>query len=138
MAKIGGNLTALLQVKDEGAKNAIGERIHSWFDVTALKGWLDLSSGDSKYVNFSAKIQESTHIFICDFTNLKGLSQEWVWNPLNLIDGVINMNKSDVKVDVTSENARMVVKGKVYEILLIDNPMEMDEQLEIYLKYVGC
>ncbi|MGI6501253.1 MAG: hypothetical protein ACOX1S_10330 [Anaerostipes sp.] len=138
MAKIGGNISALLQVKDEGTKNAIGERVHSWFDVTALKGWLDLSNGDSKYVNFSAKIQESTHIFICDFANLKGLSQEWVWNPLNLIDGVINSNKSDVKVDVTSENARMVVKGKVYEILLIDNPMEMDEQLEIYLKYVGC
>lgn len=138
MAKIGGNLTALLQVKDEGVKNAIGERIHSWFDVTALKGWLDLASGDSKYINFSAKVQESTHIFICDFANLKSLSQEWVWNPLNLIDGVINMNESDEKVDVSSENARMVVKGKVYEIMLIDNPMEMDEQLEIYLKYVGC
>ena len=30
---IGGNLTALIQVKDEGTKNSIGERIHQWVDV---------------------------------------------------------------------------------------------------------
>ena len=64
---IGGNLTALLQVKDEGVKNRIGEYVHTWSDVTALTGWLDLSNGDSKYTSFSAKIQESTHIFLCDF-----------------------------------------------------------------------
>ena len=113
MGKIGGNISAILQTKDNGGKNAIGESTHNWSDVTTLKGWLDLSSGDSKYVNFSAKIQESTHIFVCDFVDL-------------------------LTLDVESQNARMVVKGKVYEILLIDNPMEMNEQLEIYLKYVGC
>ena len=79
MKRVGGNLTALLQVKDEGTKNAIGERVHIWDDVTALKGWLDLSNGDSKYSNFDAKIQESTHIFISDFKSLKGLSKRWVW-----------------------------------------------------------
>lgn len=134
MAKIGGNLTALLQVKDEGAKNAIGEREHKWSDVTALKGWLDLVNGDSKLTNFSAKIQESTHIFICDFRSLKGLSQSWEWNTVDFI----NQIESDVKVDVTSQNARIMIKEKIYQIMLIDNVMEMDEQLEIYLKYVGC
>lgn len=113
MAKIGGNVKASLQVKDSSKKNKIGERVTEWLDIYVLTGWLDLSGGDSKYSNYSAKTQESTHIFICDFINLDGMG-------------------------ITSENARMVVKGKVYEILLIDNPMEMNEQLEIYLKYVGC
>ena len=31
----------------------------------------------------------------------------------------------------------MVIKGKKYDVMLIDNPDEMDEQLEIYLKYTG-
>ena len=44
---IGGNTYALLQVKDAGTVNAIGEREHIWTDVTSLKGWLDLSTGES-------------------------------------------------------------------------------------------
>ena len=31
----------------------------------------------------------------------------------------------------------MVIGGKVYEVMLIDDPMELHEQLEIYLKYTG-
>lgn len=134
--KIGGNIQALLQVKDNSTKNAIGEREHKWYDVTALKGWLDLATGTSDYLNFNAKVQDSTHVFICDFKSLKNLSGEWVWNPLNLINGIINQNNKTGTVDVTSENARMVIKDKVYAIQLIDNPMEMNYQLEIYLKYV--
>ena len=158
MKRIGGNLQALLQVKDEGSKNAIGERVHIWDDVTALKGWLDLTTGDSHYSNFDAKIQESTHVFLCDFTSLKGLSKRWVWNPFSFLTGVIdtkyrspwkwnpfsfisgNINNYDLDapvVDVTSENARMVIQGLVYDILLIDNPMNMNEHLEIYLRFVG-
>jgi hypothetical protein len=60
-----------------------------------------------------------------------------VWNPFSLISGVVNRNKQDKPVDVTSENARMVIEGLVYEILLIDNPMNMNRHLEIYLRYVG-
>ena len=135
--KIGGNITALLQVKDNGTKNSIGEREHVWYDVTALKGWLDLSNGTSDYLNFNAKLQDSTHVFMCDFTNLKGLYGEWVWNPFNLVNGIVNQNKTGTKIDVTSENARMVIRDNVYQILLIDNPMEMNYHLEIYLKYIG-
>lgn len=113
MASIGGNVEGLLQVKNPNKKNKIGERVPEWTDTHSLTGWLDLSGGDSKYSNYSAKMQESTHVFICDYVDL-------------------------LDMDIKSENSRMVVKGKTYEILLIDNPMEMDEQLEIYLKYVGC
>lgn len=111
---IGGNLHAMVQVKQNGSKNKIGEREPIWVDCMDLLGWLDLSGGDSKHINFHAKIQESTHIFICEFVPLTCLNKE-----------------------VTSENARMVIGGNAYEILLIDNPMQMNEHLELYLKYVG-
>lgn len=134
---VGGNVYALLQVKDEGRKNAIGEREHTWTDCTSILGWLDLQTGDSKYLNFNAKVQESTHVFLCDFTNLKSLSTKWVWNPFNFLTGIISSDGREETVDVTSENARMVVNGLVYEILLIDNPMNMNEHLEIYLRFIG-
>lgn len=107
---IGGNVYAALQVKQEGEKNAIGEAKNSWSELTQLHGWLDLSTGDSKHTNFNAKVQESTHIFLCDYHSLSG---------------------------ATSENARLVVDGLVYEILLIDDPMGMHQHLELYLRYVG-
>lgn len=118
---VGGNIQALLQVKGKGVKNSIGEVTTPWIDGMSIQGWLDLSTGDSKHTTFYAKIQESTHIFLCDYMNLTG---------------VINQGEQE-PVDVTSDNARMVIDGLVYEILLIDNPMNMNEHLEIYLRFVG-
>jgi hypothetical protein len=134
---IGGNLNVAFQVKGKGKKNEIGERNHEWVDVAAAKGWLDLSGGDSKHTVYNAKIQESTHIFLCDFQSFKGLSGKWVWNPFNFVNGVISTATLDETVDVTSENARMVIDGQIYSILLIDDPMNMHQHLEIYLKYTG-
>lgn len=118
---VGGNIQALLQVKGKAVKNPIGEVRTPWIDCMSIQGWLDLSTGDSKHTTFYAKIQESTHIFVCDYMNLTG---------------VINQGEQE-PVDVTSDNARMVIDGLVYEILLIDNPMNMNEHLEIYLRFVG-
>lgn len=135
---IGGNITALFQVKDEGKKNAIGEREHQWYDVSSSIGWLDLK--DENATNntiFNAKIQESTHIFLCDYRSFKSLSAEWVRNTLNFVNGKINSEKLDKRVDVTSENARLLINNQVYQILLIDDPMGMHQHLEIYLKFVG-
>jgi hypothetical protein len=134
---IGGNTLALFQVRDGGKKNAIGEREHNWVDAASSKGWLDLSGGDSKYTTYNAKIQESTHIFLCDYQTFKGLSGEWVWDTLNFISGEISTLTSDKKVDVTSENARMLIDGLIYQIMLIDDPMNLHQHLEIYLKFVG-
>ena len=135
--RIGGNTWALLQVKQEGTKNAIGERTNIWIDCASIRGWLDLSSGDSKHTTFDAKIQESTHIFLSDFESLKNLSTEWTWNPFNFQTGVITKTDNTSKVNVASDNARMVINGVAYEILLIDNPMGMNDHLEFYLKYIG-
>lgn len=108
---VGGNTKAILQTFAEGQKNAIGERPKSWSDVLTLTGWLDLSGGSSGYTAFAAKVQESTHVFVSDYVSLPA--------------------------SATSENSRMVINGKVYDIMLIDDPMEMHKQLEIYLKYTG-
>lgn len=134
---IGGNIYALVQVKDKGKKNVIGEREHEWTDVVDLHGWLDYSGGQNNDTTFKAKVQETTHIFLCDFLSFKSLSQKWVWNPFNLTNGVITTTEQDEKVDVTSENGRMMIEGNIYQILMIDDPMNMHQHLEIYLKYVG-
>lgn len=110
MKGIGGNITAVIQVCTT-TKNEIGEQVKTWPDKQSIKGWLDLQGGDSKYSTFNAKLQESTHIFIADY--------------VTLADGI------------QAENSRMTINGKRYDILLIDDPMELHEQLEFYLKYTG-
>lgn len=110
MKKIIGNITALLQEKVGSVKNEIGEVVPKWETAHTLVGFLDLSSGDSKYSSYNAKIQESTHIFVCDYQELTA---------------------------VTAENSRLIINDKIYDVLLIDNPMELDCQLEFYLKYTG-
>lgn len=112
MKRIGGNKQMQLQVKSI-TKNDIGEHVEKWETIQQITGWLDLSGGDSKYTTYNAKIQESTHVFVSDY--------------VQLADGI------------TAETARAVIDGKRYDIMLIDNPMEMgnDSQLEFYLKYTG-
>lgn len=117
--KIGGNIKAIIQIS-ETAQNDIGEDVDDWKDATEpFLGWLDLSSGDSPSVNWNAKIQESTHIFVCDYFPLIYKQDEG----------------EDIKL--TPENSRMIVDGVPYEVMVYDNPMQMNHQLEIYLKYVG-
>ena len=112
MKGIGGNTKAIIQVFTN-SKNEIGEPVKTWADVQTIKGWLDLQSGESRYTTFNAKIQESTHIFIADYVTLNS--------------------------KITAESARMVINGKRYDILLIDNPMELQSgsQLEFYLRFTG-
>lgn len=112
MAKIGGKTIGIVQTKSEVWQNEIGEREQAWSDTFAIVGWLGLQSGDSKYNIHNAKVEESTHVFLCDFHS-----------------GVYAL---------ADQNTRMVIKGFVYDVLLIDNPDEMDEQLEIYLRRVGA
>ena len=110
MKGIGGNTKAIVQVYTANT-NEIGENVKTWADVQTIKGWLDLQSGDSKYTTFHAKIQESTHVFVMDYVKLDSR--------------------------IKAENSRLIIGGNRYDIMLIDNPMEMNQQLEIYLKFTG-
>lgn len=119
MNKIGGNIEAILQVYVP-TTNEIGESVKVWHDVVTLKGYLDLSGGDSKRTVYNSKIEESTHVFICDFKPI--------------LETILIGGKS-VRVNV--ENTRMAIKNKLYDVLLIDNPMELNYHYEIFLKYTG-
>ena len=120
MAKIGGNTTAILQVQAGMTTNGIGEMIPAWIDVVPLTGFLDLQAGDSGRTTYNAKIQESTHVFVCDYKPIPATLE---------VDGEI------VQVDL--ENARMVANSQRYDVNLIDDPMELHEHLEIFLKFTG-
>ena len=113
MKGIGGNTKALLQVKTGVTRNAIGEQVPVWENALTITGWLDLAAGNSSYTTYAAKIQESTHVFVADYVRLAD--------------------------KITAENSRAIINGKSYDVMLIDNPMEMGSgsQLEIYLKYTG-
>jgi len=110
MRGIGGNTEALIQVSSI-TSNAIGEQVKQWQDVQRIKGWLDLSGGETRYTTFNAKIQESSHVFVADYVPL------------------------DKRIE--AETARAIIAGKQYDITLIDNPMGLNAQLEIHLKYTG-
>lgn len=107
MKKLGGNITATVQTQTMTV-NDIGEKEATWSDIATVKGYLDYQSGEAEYTNFNAKLQESTHVFVCD---------EFP--------------------DVSINSSRMIIKGWIYEILLIDNPMELNYHYEIYLRFVG-
>lgn len=110
---IGGNIYASVMTKTSTKKNDIGEVVNVWSNAfDDVLGWLGLQNGDSKRTNFNAKIEESTHVFLCDYH-----------------EGIYSL---------TDQDTRMIIKGKMYDVLLIDNPDEMDEQLEIYLRRVGA
>ena len=111
MSNIGGNIVAVMQIKSAEGKNALGEADVKWQDAFTLVGWLGLQSGGSNRTTFNAKIEETTHVFLCDYN-------------------------ADVYAFV-DKDTRLIIKGNMYDVLLIDNPDEMDEQLEIYLKKVG-
>lgn len=108
MVNIGGNTTATLQ-KRTSVKNALGQGIISYENVDTLTGYLDMATGSANYTSYNAKITESTHVFIADY--------------------------KDIKVD--EEEARMVINGRNYDVKYIDNPMGLNEHLEIFLKYIG-
>ena len=109
MSDIGGNTKLTIQKKAGTTTNSLNEKVPIWENVKTITGWLDLMGGSSGYTPYSAKIQESTHVFLCDYTPL----------------------------GVNAENARAVIGTKTYDVMLIDNPMEMGEHLEIFLKYTG-
>lgn len=115
---VGGNITGVIQTKTT-VKNDIGESVKTWVDKFIHKGWLDLQNGEKGHRNFLAPIEESTHVFLCDYHS-----------------DIYGLTMPDEKTNTVPE-CRMVIKGMVYDVLLIDNPMELDEQLEIYLRKVG-
>lgn len=117
---IGGNVTVQLQAQHGHTTNAIGSRVPKWHPVISLTGFLDLSGETTNRTSFNAKIEESTHIFICDYVPIPATFD---------VDGVAHR--------VTTENIRIVANGEPYDVMMMDNPMFLNKQWEIYLKFTG-
>ena len=106
---IGGNVKARLEARTT-ERNEIGESISNWVLAKELMGYIDLTTGDSRYQSYDSKIAESTHVFICDYFPLDG---------------------------ICAHDTRLTVEGEQYDVMLIDNPMGLKRQVEIYLKHIG-
>lgn len=106
---IGGNKTIKLYKKSETTVNDIGETENANVLINSFVGFLDYVSGEVGNANYKAPIDESTHIFISDYVE-------------------ITENAEDLIAEIDS---------KSYEVKYIDNPMELNEQIEIYLKLIG-
>lgn len=111
MIPINGNTTAHVQTKTSNGKNPVGENIEVWTEAGNVLGWLDYTSGDNNVSQYNAKIQDTTHMFFCDY-------QKWIPN-------------------IDAEHSRFIINDEKYDVLMIDDPMGMHQHLEIYLKYVG-
>lgn len=107
---INGNTEAMIQIRTT-KKNEIGEAVENWADVQIIVGWLDFQGEQTERTKFNTKLQESTHVFVSDYYELDSR--------------------------IKAENSRMVIDSKNYDIMLIDDPMGLHRQLEIFLKYTG-
>ena len=107
---VGGNIDATIQIKTL-TENDIGERVADWADYITTRGWLDSAGGSSNNQSHKTKSEDSSHVFICDF------------------------DERLRELDTTS--CRFVCRNETYEIKYIDDPMELNDHLEISLKLVG-
>ena len=134
---IGGNTNLIIYMPEEQKSyDENGKSVQAYKPVASLFGWLDMSTGDSKY-DYKAKIEDSTHIFICDYSLLGKIDIEkakaevldvTTYEELTTadFDGIRNLTYKD-----------FAGKGEMYDIKYIDDPMGLHQHLEIYLKRIG-
>ena len=109
---VGGNAFADVMRTGKGGKNGQGVATSGEpVKIMELSGWLDYQSGQFGHLSYQAKVQDSTHVFVCDYDERYASLDE---NGLSL---AIGPNR--------------------YEVLLIDDPMGMHGHIETYLKYTG-
>ena len=124
---IGGN-TLLQFERAETEKNAIGADVPTWSFVGELTGWLDLmgSGNGPQYTTYNAAIAESTHVFLADYDATIAAAAR---KPCRAVEFVYAGPSSDGHI--------IQLRKNYYDVLLIDDPMRMHRQLEIYLKHTG-
>ena len=108
---IGGNKVLTLKAK-EVTENDMGLQTASYTKtVASSKGFLDYVTGEANLSPNFQKLEQSSHIFICDY--------------------------SKAVADANAEECKAYVDGCEYDVALIDDPMELHRHIEIYLKLVG-
>lgn len=108
---IGGNVTAEVR-RAKMALSAQGKAIEGGTEtVMEIVGWLDYQGGQKGHTAYQAPIEDTTHVFLSDY------------------DADYASQKED--------GLSLVVGGRRYEVLLIDDPMGLHEHLETFLRYAG-
>lgn len=120
MKKIGGNVDLVLKVKNSYQKNSIGENIPKLVDYLTIRGFLDMANTNTSHTTYNAKIQDSSHYFICDYVEFPTFVDD---------KGIERKPKID--------ELRAYCNEKEFDVSWIDDPMELHKHLEIYLEYLG-
>lgn len=90
-------------------KNKLGEDIKELRSVHHFKGYIDLMGGSDQQTLNSADIAESSHLLLT----------------------------KDTSIDAShKDKVRHMETGQLYEITFVDNPMQRNHHLEIYLRQV--
>ncbi len=97
----------ILKYDKTGKRNSLGQIIHDFQESGIFDGWIDFLSGEESNGQ-NAITAESTHVIITFDTSLE-----------------------------ISISDRIRFKDRDYEVTYADNPMELDDHLEIFLKAVG-
>ncbi len=108
MRKIGGNIDCVLKYQN-ATTNEIGEHVKTWEPLQTIRGFLDLMTSGKDYATYNKAMQESTHVFVCDY----------------------------VSIDKPATELRATINGNEYDVTYIDNPQELNYHLEIFLKRVA-
>lgn len=108
MKKIGGNIDCVLKYYNT-TTSAIGEQVKSWVELQTIHGFLDLMNSGKDYSNYNKAVLDSTHVFICDYAQIQKKATE----------------------------LKATINGNDYDVTFIDNPMELNKHLEIFLRRVG-
>ena len=114
MEKIGGNIDCILKI-EEVTTSAIGEKVKKWVDLITINGFLDLQNQNKDFANYNKAMEDSTHVFICDYVSIT--------------------DKNGKKIKATKLKA--TIDGDDYDVTYIDDPMQLHYHLEIFLKRVG-
>lgn len=108
MKKIKGNTLCTFYIKKSGGVNEIGEASTEWARYAEKYGIFDYSGGTTQR-DYKVKIEDSTHIFLCNY---------------------FDMTKDESEL-------RASILGTNYEVIKIDDVMNKNVQYEIYLKQLG-
>lgn len=120
MKSIDGNIELVLKRKSSFDKNEIGENVPKLVDYMTFKGFLDMANTNTTHAVYNAKMQDSTHYFICDYKELETFIDD---------KGVEKKPRIDELVAYCND--------KEFDVLWVDNPMELNYHLEFYLEYKG-
>lgn len=135
---IGGDTELKIQIinPNESVFDENGKRHPTYKTIATLLGWLDLITGDSKY-DYDAKIEDSTHVFICDYSAIGKIDFE---QAKAISTDITTCAEAKTASNESLKNFKIQEfhqKEQEFDIRFIDDPMKLHQHLEIYLKVIG-